>query len=51
MSSKNYEATGYGHDLDFADHLALIACFISYEKWVQREKYSSKARPPYSSTR
>ena len=23
-------------------HLALIACFISYEKWVQREKCPSK---------
>ena len=29
-----YEENGYGHDLDFANHLALIACFISYEEWV-----------------
>ena len=27
-------ATGFG----FANYLALIACFIYYEKWVQRQK-------------
>jgi hypothetical protein len=35
----------------FANHLALNACFvytyIHYEKWVQGEKYPSKARLPY----
>ena len=30
----------------FADHLALIACFITYEKWVQRKKYPFKACLP-----
>ena len=23
----------------FANHLTLIACYVSYERWVQREKY------------
>ena len=38
MSSKNYETSGYGHDLDIANHLALIVYFISYEEWMQRKK-------------
>jgi len=25
--------------IESADHLALIKCFISFEKWVKREKY------------
>jgi hypothetical protein len=39
--------SGYRHDFGFANHLTLIACFISYEKWVQREKCLSKTRLPY----
>lgn len=35
MRSENHEESGYRHDLD---HLTLIACFISYENWLQREK-------------
>ena len=31
-----------------ANHLALFECFISYEKWVQREKYPNNTRLPYS---
>ena len=31
-----------------ANHLTLIACFISYEKWVQREKYPNNTRLPQS---
>ena len=47
MSSKNYEENGcYRHGLDL--HLAQITSFISYEKWVQREKYPHNTRPPYS---
>ena len=38
MSSENYEANGYKHKFGFSNHLALIAYFISYEKWMQREK-------------
>ena len=30
-----------------ANHLALIAYFISYEKWEQREKSPSKAHLHY----
>ena len=30
-----------------ANHLSIIACFLSYEKWVQREKYPFKAHLPY----
>lgn len=33
---------GYGHDLHVFNHVALIACSISYEKWVQREKWLMK---------
>jgi hypothetical protein len=44
MSSRNYEAIGSGNPL------TLIACFISYEKRVQREKYPSKAHLPYNET-
>jgi hypothetical protein len=29
------------------NHLALIVCFLSYEKWVQRESIPSKARLTY----
>jgi hypothetical protein len=32
---------------EFVDYLALNVCFISYEKWVQKEKYPSKACLPY----
>ena len=31
-----------------ANHLALFECFISYEKWVQRENYPNNTRLPYS---
>ena len=47
MSSEDYEANGYHrHGLDLL--LALITSFISYEKWVQREKYPHNTRLPYS---
>ena len=38
-SSENYERNGYGHDsMDLVVIiLALIACFISYQKWAQME--------------
>ena len=32
MSSKNYEKSGYGLDMDLAHHLVLIACFTCHEK-------------------
>ena len=35
--SRNYKANSYMRDLDFASYLALIACFICYEMWEQRE--------------
>ena len=41
MNSKNYEESGYSH------HLALIARFISYEKWMQRK--NAHLRPAYLS--
>ena len=31
----------------FTNHLALIAWFTSYEKWVHLEKYPNNTRPPY----
>ena len=32
---QNHEANDYVHDLNhLANHLAVIACFISYEMWV-----------------
>ena len=34
MSFENHEANGYKHDIGFAIYLALIVCFVSYEKWV-----------------
>jgi hypothetical protein len=43
MSLKKYDANGFG----IANHLAMIACFISYKKWVQWEKCPSNARLPY----
>ena len=43
MNSRKYETNDYKHDLDFANHLALLACFMSSKKWVHVEKYSSKA--------
>ena len=46
MSSKNHKKTGFGHDLRFSGHVALISCFISYEKWSQTDKFPSKA--PYT---
>ena len=33
---QSYEESGYGHNLDFANHHTLIACFMSYEKHVRR---------------
>ena len=32
--------------VEFANHLALVVCFRSHEKWVQREKYPSNHIPP-----
>ena len=45
MNSETYEeiATAW---FGFANLLALIACFTSYKKWVQREKYPIKAHSP-----
>ena len=31
---------------NMAHHLALITCFISYEKWMQREKYPNNTHVP-----
>lgn len=45
MSSKNYEANSQGLDLDLL--LAVIQCFISYVKWVQREQYPLNIHLPY----
>ena len=38
MSSQNHEESGYGLFCGFAKPLVLIAHFISWEKWVGREK-------------
>ena len=47
MSFEIYEANDCGHNLNWV-HLAFIACFISYEKWVWRERrYPSNACLPY----
>jgi hypothetical protein len=40
MNSKYFEANGYKARFGFATHLVLIVSFISYEKWVQKEKVS-----------
>ena len=37
MSSENYEANGYGAQFGSVHHLALIACFTSYEQRVQEK--------------
>ena len=50
MSFENYEANGYEHDFGFANHLALSACFLSYGKWLQREKLSNNTRLPFQRT-
>ena len=47
MSSRDYEAKWLWPQFGFASHLGLIACFITYEKWVQREKYPNNTRLPY----
>ena len=48
MSFENYEANGYKHGFGFANHLALYhACFLSYGKWLHREKISNNTRLPY----
>lgn len=38
MSSMIYVDNGYGVDLDLLNQPVLIACFISYEKWVGWKK-------------
>ena len=42
MGSTNYEANGYEHKIciNFANHFALRACFVSYKERVRREKVS-----------
>ena len=32
----------------FAQHLIIIACFISYKKWVLRENYLNNTHLPYN---
>ena len=32
MSLPNYEESGYGVNLDFANHLILVACFVDKDK-------------------
>ena len=36
MRSKNHEANDYGARFGFANHLALIACFISVGQGAER---------------
>lgn len=46
MSSKNYDADGYGHELD----LPIVVCSTVYPTsltWVQREKCPNNTHPPY----
>ena len=43
MSSKHYEEKRLGVRLDLSI-ISHLACFVSYEKWVQREKRPLKAR-------
>ena len=38
MSSKIYEESGYGLDLDWLSHLILIDCFIPYVEWTTLNK-------------
>ena len=47
MSSKNYEANGYKHNLDLLIILALVVGFISFKKWVQKQKHPSQSGLPY----
>lgn len=47
MSSKNRATNGWHAQFEnFVNYFALIACFISYEKWMQIEKYPSRAYLP-----
>ena len=39
MSSNNYDEKWLLAQFRFANHLRLIPCFITCEKWMQREKY------------
>ena len=49
MSFDNRDAHGYRHKLNMLKHLALIECFIFYEKLVYREKYpNSMSTWPYT---
>jgi hypothetical protein len=39
----------YPHEMEkfeFANHLTLIACFVSYKKWMQREQHLFKTHEP-----
>lgn len=44
MHSETFEANGYGRDVDLLFILHTHAYFISYEKWLQGEKYANKPR-------
>ena len=45
-SFENYEANDYEHNCGVANHLALFEGFISYWRWVHKEKYLNVARLP-----
>lgn len=47
---RKYEANHYRHDSYLLNDVALIACFISSEKWVQRDKYPDNTSLPWQKT-
>ena len=51
MGSINYEESDYELDLDLLNHLILIVCFISYEKWNSWRKQPFKSHLPHNEWR
>ena len=42
-----HEESGYGLNLDFANHLVLLTHFVSLERWFSWEKWPFKTHLPY----
>ena len=41
MSFANYEANWLQTQFGFANYFALIACYISYKKWLKKREVSA----------
>ena len=46
MSFKNYEESGYGINLNFANYLVLVTCFIFLGKWANWGKLTIEGHSP-----